>query len=146
MAMQTALVPRQIIVVDDDTLTLGFVVRALSMVGHRVTACASFEAGSAALEQSTPEIVIVDVRLGGYNGLQLIMQAKHRNPQAEAIAITGFDDLDLRNEAAKMGATFLTKPFSASALQGLVERLTNESDSPKDAKPASRGTVIWNAR
>jgi DNA-binding NtrC family response regulator len=146
MAMQTALVPRQIIVVDDDALTLGFVVRALSMVGHRVTACTTFEAGRAALDQGTPEIVIVDVRLGGYNGLQLIMLAKHRNPQAQAIAITGFDDLDLRNEAAKMGATFLTKPFSASALQELIDQLTNASDSPKEARPTSRGTVIWNAR
>ena len=143
MGVKNALVPRHIVAVDDNALTLGFVVRSLTMVGHRVTACDSFETGRAALDQSKPDVVIVDIRLAGYNGLQLIMLAKSRNPQVRAIAITGFDDADLRNEAAKMGATFLTKPFSASALQAMVEPTPSVSSSPKEA---ARDTVIWNSR
>src|SRR5205807_8355128 len=105
--------PRRIIVVDDDAAVLGFVTRSLTLAGHDVTDCATFDAGKAALAHSTPDVVIVDIRLGGFNGLQLIWIVRDQYPQVQAIVIIGFDDRDLRHEAAKMGATFVVKPFSA---------------------------------
>jgi DNA-binding NtrC family response regulator len=124
-------VSRHILVVDDDPQTLEVVTRSLAADAHRVIACASFDEGKAALEQSTPDAVIADIRLKGRNGLQLLWLAKELHPWMRAIAITGFDDVDLRREATKMGATFLTKPFSPSELRAVVEHTFAVSNDPR---------------
>jgi DNA-binding NtrC family response regulator len=127
-------VVKTIVVVDDDAQTLEVVTRSLAASGHRVVACANYDEGKRALERCIPDIVIADIRLGARNGLQLIWHATQRHPHVRAIAITGFDDLDLRREAGKMGAMFVTKPFTPSALQAVVEQSINMNDEPRQGE------------
>ena len=64
-----------------------------------------------------PDALVADVRLGDYNGLQLVHLMKQRNPSAVVIAISGIDDPVLRTEAAKAGAAYLLKPTELSQLR-----------------------------
>ena len=65
-------------------------------------------------------MVIVDVRLGNYNGLQLIHFSQSSSPGTQWLVVSGFDDPVLRQEATKLGAHFLTKPLDLARLRELL--------------------------
>ena len=66
-------------------------------------------------------MLISDVRLGAFNGLQLVVFAKLQHPDMIAIVLTGFDDPVLRTEAAHAGALYLVKPIESQRLLDLVD-------------------------
>ncbi len=78
--------------------------------GRSVFACRSFEEARAFLESHTPDMLITDIRLHDYNGLQLVLQLLEKQPDAVCVVITGYDDTVLRREAEQLRATYLVKP------------------------------------
>jgi DNA-binding NtrC family response regulator len=117
----TAQHPLQVLVVDDDASVLDVLVQALSQrAGQEVVACGSFEDARRRLREQTFDVLLTDVRLGAFNGLQLAVLAKDVNPQTRVIVFSGFDDVVLRDEAEHLGATYLVKPVQAQVLQALI--------------------------
>jgi FixJ family two-component response regulator len=121
---------RQIMIVDDDAVVLDALERLLVMWGYRTRAFNRFEDARASLgmpglpsrppQAEAPDALIVDIRLGEYNGLQLVHLAKQLNPEMTIVVVSGFDDPVLRTEAARAGAAYLLKP---AELQRLKEYL-----------------------
>src|SRR3954471_21958677 len=60
----------QIVIVDDDDLALGTLKRLVSYWGYDVVTFSRFEDARAFISTRTPDALVVDVRLGSYNGLQ----------------------------------------------------------------------------
>jgi two-component system response regulator RegA len=119
-------VPRHVLLVDDDTASLYALKRMMEHWGWTVTACPSFEEGRTAISEPTaPDALVVDVRLGQYNGLQLILLAKQHHPNLPVVAVSGFDDPVLRAEAAGIGATYLTKPIDLNQLREYLTPVTS---------------------
>jgi DNA-binding response OmpR family regulator len=114
---------RSALVVDDSQAVLDLVSRILAAAGFDVAAHSRFEEARAYLRTAAPDIIVTDVRLGSFNGLQLVLQARERRPDICALVISGFNDPVLREEAARYGAPFLLKPFSADELLAAVEGL-----------------------
>src|SRR5207253_7735839 len=92
----------------------------LRLAGHHVTSFSRFENAKAFLATSKPDVLISDVRLGAFNGLQLIVFAKMQHPEMIAVVLTGYDDPVLRTEAAHAGASYLVKPIDADRLLEVV--------------------------
>jgi len=67
-----------------------------------------------------PDLLITDVRLGVYNGLQLLMRGRMVNPRLQAIVITGYADQIVRREAVYLQAEHLEKPVDADRLLQVV--------------------------
>jgi DNA-binding response OmpR family regulator len=111
--------PRTILVVEDDAAARVGLLVLLANAGYRTIGAGTLKEGRDLLAQHNPDLVIVDVRLGGDNGLQLIAMAPHRIP---AIVLTGFPDASLEADARHFGADFLLKPLSPPVLLDLVER------------------------
>jgi DNA-binding NtrC family response regulator len=109
-------------VVDDDPSALSALERLLSFWGYRTLPCSSFEDARHALSLRMPDALITDVRLGDYNGLQLVHLMKQRNPGAVMVAVSGIDDPVLRTEAANAGAAYLLKPTEISKLREHLAR------------------------
>jgi CheY-like chemotaxis protein len=109
-----------ILVVEDDRDLLRMWVGVLGGAGYRVTGAASFEEGRRALRTSTPDVLVTDIRLGAYNGLQLIIRARADNPRLRAIVLTGFPDPVVRREAERLHAVHLEKPVDPERLLDLV--------------------------
>lgn len=95
-------------------------VDVLGDAGYRVTGAASFEEGRQALATSTPDVLLTDIRLGAYNGLQLIIRARADNPRVRAFVLTGFSDPVVRREAERLHAVHLEKPVDLQLLLDLV--------------------------
>jgi DNA-binding response OmpR family regulator len=113
-----------VLIVDDDRAVLGLVKQWLTTAGYEVIACDRFETAKARLSADAPDILVTDVRLGAFNGLQLVILAKDTVPQTMALVMSAFDDPTLRAEARQCGARYLTKPFSRDQMLSAVQAAT----------------------
>ena len=110
---------RNILIVEDDRSTLSGWVELLRAAGYLVTGVSSYEEGRQELA-TMPDLLITDVRLGVYNGLQLLMRGRMMNPRLQAIVITGYADQIVRREAVYLQAEHLEKPVDADRLLQVV--------------------------
>lgn len=88
--------------------------------GLEIIACSTFESGKRQLSAQAFDVLLTDVRLGAFNGLQLAVLAKDLRPPIQVIVFSGFDDGVLRKDAERLGATFLVKPVIVSELLALM--------------------------
>jgi DNA-binding NtrC family response regulator len=114
---------RRALIVDDAPDVLEAINILMTDWGFSVEACDTFESGRAKLTQGGAlDVLLVDVRLGMFNGLQLAHLARQMNPALKIIVMSGFDDDLLRAEAEQIGAVFLAKPVEPSTLERQVHR------------------------
>lgn len=109
----------RVLIVDDDEVYLDAMKELLEEAGYEVLLASSFEEGRLRLRDRAPDLLIIDVRLGAFNGLQLISTGQVRIP---AIVVTGFDDTVLRADADGFGASYLVKPIKPAALLALIQQ------------------------
>jgi DNA-binding response OmpR family regulator len=133
--------PCRILVVDDDESYLEGMKDLLAMRGHEPLVASTFEEGQRVLRDEAPDLLIADVRLGPFNGLQLIATGQVQIP---TIVVSGFDDSVLQADARAFGADYLVKPIDTEALFALIDRIVPagggaspvKGDSGPDALPA----------
>ena len=117
-------VRKTILLVEDDDVTRLGLSMLLERAGYDVVATESVQEGRSVLDEATPHLLITDVRLGAFNGLQLIAMSPRPIP---AIVTTGFPDPVLEAEALQLGAKFLLKPIEPAGLLALVAELLQTS-------------------
>jgi len=112
-----------VLLVDDDPEVVHTLRDVLESAGYRVLAATSFEDGKRLLADSPPPAVLItDVRLGMFNGLQL---AVLRPPSTAVIVISGFLDHTLEAETKRLGGVYMLKPVSSKALIEAIEMAVN---------------------
>jgi CheY-like chemotaxis protein len=131
--------PPRILIVEDDRATRLGLQELLRQAGYETIVASDFRHGRRALEQDQPDLLIADLRLEGFNGLQLL----HVNPRPiPTIIMTGFPDDVLQAEARQLGAEYLVKPIDPPALIAIVERLLAGPDRQERRRwPRKRLTI-----
>jgi two-component system, NtrC family, C4-dicarboxylate transport response regulator DctD len=109
--------PSKVLIVDDDKTTREGLAELLEESGYQAIAVGTFEEATRVLRSSPPDLLIADVRLGPFNGLQLVISSPKPIP---AIIITGFADPVLESDAKRRGADYVLKPVSPARLLELV--------------------------
>ena len=107
----------RILIVEDDPATRQGLDALLREAGYQVKAVGSVPAAMRMLRGNEFDLVIADVRVDGYNGLQLVVANTKRIP---AIFVTAFADSTLEAEARRVGAEFVLKPVEPRALLAIV--------------------------
>jgi YesN/AraC family two-component response regulator len=88
---------------------------------HSVTTAENGEAALELIKKSDFDILIVDVRLPGKSGIDVIRETKLMKPYIRSIVITAFPSVELAVEAMKYGAVdYLVKPIRFEELEGLI--------------------------
>jgi DNA-binding NtrC family response regulator len=124
---------KRIVVVDDDRQVLKYLTEMLQDAGYDTLACERYQDARALLSTTRPDLLLTDIRLGAYNGLQLGIYARDHHPGLPVIVLTGYEDPTLREEAARSGAQFLVKPVPRVALLEAVTRaMTVGTDDRRD--------------
>ena len=108
-----------LLIVDDDRATVDGLMELLEDAGFECTGAVSFEAAMAAMRISPPDVLVADIRLQEYNGLQLVLS---RPPWTDAIVMSAFADPILESEATRMGASYIPKPVQTRQLVELLNR------------------------
>src|SRR5438132_4623396 len=104
-------IPFRILIVDADDDTREELRQILTAAGYEARTASTFEEGQRILKADAPDLLITEVRLGAFNGLQLIVLSERSIP---AIVITDVDDSGLEDDARSFGAEFLLKPVDSS--------------------------------
>jgi DNA-binding response OmpR family regulator len=121
-----------ILVVEDDRDTLDGLVELLQRAGYQVTAAPSFEEARRALD-SSPDMLITDIRLGAYNGLQLVVRARLANPDLPVIVVTAFHDPVLQQETQRLEATYIRKPVDTALVLAAIAEAFGPEQSQTSA-------------
>jgi len=129
----------KILIIDDEAAILELMTKLCSNLGHNVLPFQSGKEGISALAQNRPDLLIVDLRIGDMNGLQIIQQCSQDFPHMPIIMVTGYGSVETAVEAMKLGAfDYLTKPFELDDLQRTVNRaLRSENVEVPQGKSAA---------
>jgi CheY-like chemotaxis protein len=103
--------PYRILVLDDDEPALDGIVEMLRDASYLVTGAMTYDAAKRLLALGSYDLLITDVRLRGFNGLNLVRHSRQDYPEMGVIIISGYEEQLMEVEAARYGATFLRKPL-----------------------------------
>jgi DNA-binding NtrC family response regulator len=109
------------VVVDDDASVLRLLRDLLTNAGFEVEPYNDFQAAKERLRLGGVDVLVTDVRLGAFNGLQLVVRAKTTSPDVLAVVLTGYDDHVLHQDAVGVGAHFLLKPIRVDQLLQVLQ-------------------------
>ncbi len=121
-----------IIISEDEVIIALLMERQLLRLGCRVLAkVRSGEAVLAALEKERPDLLILDIRLGGaLSGIEVARKVRELSPVPIAF-MTAYGSDEVRNEALSLGPiAFLEKPISEDDLAELVARVGDQAARP----------------
>lgn len=111
---------KAVLIVDDEAIVRESLGDWLKDTYHVATA----ETGEKALElieKHDFDVMVVDVRLPGKNGIQVLREVKEVKPHIESIVMTAYPSVDLAVEAMKLGAVdYLIKPVAPHSLERLI--------------------------
>jgi DNA-binding NtrC family response regulator len=115
--------PARILVVDDEKLIRWSVGERLQRGGYEVLSAESGEEALEVLAAQSPDLILLDVRLPGIDGLATLQRALAQAPELAVLMMSAHSTVDIAVEAMKHGAIdFLVKPFPFQALDAAVER------------------------
>jgi len=112
---------RKILVIDDEKLIQWSLEQELSRGGYEVLSADTGGAGLQLFEREGPDLTIVDIRLPGADGMEILEKIKAQDKDHPIIMITAFGDVGSAVRAMKLGAyDYLTKPFDLEVVKLVV--------------------------
>lgn len=139
---QSARIQKKSLIVDDEAMIRLSLKKLFEKEGFIVLTASSGASALKILEEETPEIVVLDVRLPDSSGIDLLKTIKKVNPETEVIMITGHADIKSSVEAMKMGAyDFLEKPLDFAEMSNILQALRNER--PQADKTSGTGDFVY---
>lgn len=134
-----------LLVVDDDETFRSVLVRAMERRGFAVSSADSVESALRALAgQPSPEFAIVDLKMPGASGLELIERLIELDPATRIVMLTGFASVATAIEAIKLGAVhYLVKPVDADQIVAAFSRLNGDANVAPATSPLSVGRLEW---
>ncbi len=133
---------RSLLVVEDDQSFLNRLSRALEARGFDVKTADNVDDGIAIIRKSPPAFAVVDMRLNGGNGLQVLEVLSEARPEARSVVLTGYGNLATAVTAVKLGAIdYLAKPADADDVVAAL-MATGEKAAPPE-NPMSADRVRW---
>ncbi len=116
-----------IMIVDDEKIIRESFFHWFRKSGHRVETAASGAEALEKLEQICFDLVLVDIKMPGMNGIELLEWVKSDYPDTIVIIITAYGSIESAVAAMKLGAAdYLLKPFKPDQLSLVMEKVTQQ--------------------
>ena len=121
--------PRRVLVVEDDSVVLGLLVKILTEAGYSVTGVPSGEAALTELDKQLFDSVLLDLNLPGVQGMDVLSVGPTLQTDTPFIVMTAFGSVDTAVEAMKRGAfDYVSKPFREEELLLTLRRAQEETE------------------
>ena len=112
---------KPILIVDDEPIVRESIRDWLVDDGYQVVTAESAEEALELLQKQEFSILVLDIRLPGKTGIQILKEIKALKPQIKSIVITAYPSAELAVEAMKLGAVdYLIKPVAPDELEKLI--------------------------
>jgi two-component system, NtrC family, response regulator HydG len=129
----------RLLVVDDDRTILTLIDRIAVGEGFDVETTADSSDALVHLFKRPADLVLLDVRMPGVSGLDVLRSIRGMNSQPKVVLMTGFGSIENAVEAVKLGATdYLTKPFDVARLRQLLRDVRAEAELRRDVLALER--------
>lgn len=124
-----------ILLVDDDDVFRGRLARAMASRGLAVREAGSIEVALEMARTESPELALVDLRLPGGSGLDLVRDLLAIDATTNVVVLTGYGSIATALEAVRRGAThYLTKPVDADEVLAAFARREHPDQAPALAR------------
>ena len=111
-----------LMLVDDEERFLATTAKLLERAGHRVLTASSGQAAIELLGEQDVDVMILDMKMPGMGGLEVLREVRLRFPLVEVIMLTGHGTIESAVEGLKSGAfDFVTKPCDIETLVSKAE-------------------------
>lgn len=141
----------RILVIDDDRAGARTLQLHLDLQGYETEIAHDAETGLAVAREQVPDLVILDIRMPGRSGLELLPDLKQLSPAPRVVMITAFHDMETTIEAMQQGAEdYIHKPVDIDELDAAVERLLATAQAGRlvetDARAGGRFDMVGRSR
>ena len=114
---------QSILVVDDETSMREFLEVLLSKQGYKVSDAKNGSQALKMIQKNNYDLILSDIRLGDITGLEVLREAKKKNPDIVVIMISAYSTTEIAVEAMNEGAyDFVPKPFDNNELKQTIQR------------------------
>ena len=123
-----------ILIVDDDEVYRNRLARAFVDRGYEVRTAQDYDSAVALATTDSPELAVVDLKMPGKSGLELIKALVEIDPSTKTVVLTGYGSIATAIDAVRLGATYyLSKPADADDIINAFAR----GEAPPLEPPAS---------
>src|SRR5687767_11875266 len=101
----------------------------LPRLGHEVTVCADGHEAIKVLQRSSFDAAILDMRMPGLSGIEVLEHLKQVSPLTEAVVMTGHASQETAIAAVNLGAfAYITKPCKLTEIQAVLSKITEKRE------------------
>ena len=119
----------RILVIDDEESIRKMLRLCLEGAGYRVALAPTGEVGVAAARKSPPDVALVDLRLGGMDGIAVTRALAQEAPAAQVVIMTAYATIDNAVNAMRSGAVdYLPKPFTPAQVLHVVQKAVESAE------------------
>ena len=130
----------QLLLVDDEELFLSTTKKLLEKRGVNTATSANGFDALKILEEHRIDVVILDVKMPGLDGVEVLRKIKRKYPLIEVIMLTGHASVESAVEGLKLGAfDYLTKP---SSIEEIIAKVQNAFDKKRAKEEQIRGVKV----
>jgi DNA-binding NtrC family response regulator len=117
-----------VLIVDDDTSMAETLADILIAMHYTVAIADSGETALVSVQKENFDVVLMDIKMDGINGVQALQEMKRSAPSTKVIMMTGYRQDELVEEARKSNAVAIVdKPLDLDHVLGLVKRVAQTS-------------------
>ena len=136
-----------VLVIDDDATFRSRLVRAFEERGFAVRGAGDHGEAMSLAQEFSPDLVVVDLRMPGKSGLDVVRDLKALDATTRVLVLTGYGSIATAIEAVRLGAEdYLTKPADADQILGAFERVASKrtgAEPPPPGVAPSLARVEW---
>lgn len=111
----------KVLIVDDQNGIRILLVEVFSSEGYETFQAANGKVALEIVKMHVPDLVLLDMKIPGMDGLEILKHIKQMNPDIKVIMMTAYGELDMIKEATDLGALMhFTKPFDIDEMRQAV--------------------------
>jgi DNA-binding response OmpR family regulator len=116
-----------VLIVDDEDILRNLLKSELEQYHYQVDTAESGETGMEKVMEKRFDLIILDIRMPGMDGLEVLKKIREQDLADKVIMLTGVDELKIARDSLQLGANdFLTKPYDIKTLLACIKRVMTE--------------------